>query len=138
MKKLQSNWLNGVDLKKSSTEGMGAALVGPAFGEVVAKIAGTLVVCKNGHQTTVLEAPDSGRCAVKSCREKLAVKGGAAPDDEPDEDDEMKNGERSARGIASTSKGERHGGQIDGRTIYSERKSSRAQIDSPRQPYVRD
>ncbi|HZP39244.1 MAG TPA: hypothetical protein VFE48_22370 [Methylomirabilota bacterium] len=146
MKKIASVWLNGQDVRKDN-EGLGRALTGPSIGSVIMKMAATELVCKNGHETTLGDAPDSGRCAT--CKAKLAVKGQHAKDEDAEEDDEMDEDERKARGIArkdedadedddDAKRARKTGGRLDGRPIYSERRKSRISIDSPRQPMVRD
>jgi hypothetical protein len=152
MKRLASAWLEGQELKKSSTEGMGAALVGPSVFEIVSKVAAVVMVCVNKHETTIGAAPDSGRCAT--CKRKLAVKDSTADSTAGDvvDEDEMDPAEEAARGVMTKSVDldevaaaveqrltrKRTGGMLDGRPIYEQQHKSRASIDSPRGPVVRD
>jgi hypothetical protein len=146
MRRLSSTWLEGQEIRKNRG-GLGRVITGPALGEVIEKMAATVMVCKNEHETTLGAAPDSGRCAT--CKTKLAVKD--VGDDNEDEDT-MTAAEESERGVMTKSidldevakqveqrlTRKRTGGMLDGRPIYEQKQKSRAQIDSPRGPVVRD
>ena len=118
MKKLQSTWLSGEEIRKDAG-GLGRVIAGPSIGSVIVKLAETVLICKNGHATTLAAAKDNGRCALPKCGQKLAVKAddGDADDEMPkrkrmkeddeskaadddDADDEMPPQERDKRGVA--------------------------------------
>jgi hypothetical protein len=161
MRRLSSTWLDGQEIRKDAG-GLGRVIAGPAIGEVIMKLAATELVCKSGHETTLADAPDNGRCAT--CKAKLAVKG-AFPhvpgswhlkeDEDEDIDTEKDRGdvdegdmtpeERKQRGVAARKTAmiavemkrlaklyHGTGSQIEKQARHNVEQTSRSSIDRPR------